>query len=842
MKSSLILAFMLLAGSSFAWWDATFQYRLPVNLSNAGSTLTDYQVNITLNTSSLISAGKMRPDCADLRFANFTGANVSYWMESGCNSSATRIWVKAASIPVAGESRIYAYYGKPSAASASNATSTFIRIIDSVKAGWDFNENTSNVSYDKSGNGNNATFGPSVSWTQGKYGTALNFTGAAQASTPVSTAHNPGPALTISAWIYPTNTTGLFNILNREMADQSTKDYLLFISTQTIRWFSYPGPASVTSSAVVNPGSWYYIVAMYNNSNLSLYINNTLAAGPASASAWDGTARPIGIGGKGSGQYFQGKIDEPRIYSKALTPEEMADLYNNTGYLTASYPGYELVRKYASLEPTASLMQEENYAITALLIGIPQASKTTWPSYNETFTLWIYNNQTMQDTFNLTCTGTCAYSENPATVGSYQNKTLTFTIESANASGTTSYTITATSQANASNYMSVQASLTIDALKWRDSWHDAYGNKLSRRRQVTISNAGSALSGYQANITIDTVSLISAGKMRLDCADIRFTNSTHELPFWIETGCNTTQTKLWVNVLSVPAGTSAIYMYYGNSTLPSKSNGTATFEFFDDFSGDLGKWTNSYPAEIYLESGSLRLNAGALGFGLSDIKTKAMFNPNTMRLDLTAMEAAGSDGAYFWGWVADANNKIYSSLLNNYNDDLAIKVLSAGAPSTGTAGTMTDSAWHSYSMWVSGTTGYARRDSSVWSETDPKYDDFTAMSFGMSRWDDFSYSRIDDVRVRKYAVPEPSATAGAESGENRQSSSANATTGSDGVAAANISFSFQPAGMSVSVEGQEAASKLISVTPGSTAMALKARILLNQQPAAGKQVVYTVSE
>lgn len=832
---------MLLAGSSLAWWDTSFQYRLPVNITNAGPSLTDYQANITINTSSLISAGKMRPDCADLRFANATDSSFPYWIESGCNSGVTRIWVKVPSLP-SGTSAIYAYYGKPSAAPASNATSTFIRVIDSVKAGWDLNENTGNVSYDKSGNGNNATFGPTISWIQGKYGTALNFTGAAQASTPLSTAHNPGSALTISAWIYPTNTSGLFNILNREMTDQSTKDYLLFISTQTIRWYSYPGPASVTSSAVVNPGSWYYVVAMYNNSNLTLYINNTLAAGPAAASAWDGVARPIGIGGKGSSQYFQGKIDEPRIYSKALTPDEMADLYNNIGYLTASYPGYELVRKYASLEPNASPLQEENYAISALQAGISPASKTTWPNYNETFTMWIYNNQTIQDTFALTCTGTCAYSENPATIGSYENRTLTVTIESANTSGTTSYTITATSQANASNYKGVQASLTTDASKWRDSWHDAYGNKLNRRRQVTISNAGSPLAGYQINITADTAAPIALGRMSPDCADIRFTNGTHELSYWLEAGCNTTQTKIWANVPSLPAGTSAIYMYYGNSTLPSKSNGSATFEFFDDFSGDLNKWTNSYPAEIYLESGSLKLNAGALGFGLSDIKTKATFNPNTMRLDFSAMEAAGSDGAYFWGWVADANNKIYSSLLNNYNNDLAIKVLSAGAPSTGTAGTMTDSAWHNYSMWVSGTTGYVRRDSAPWSETDPKYDDFTAMSFGMSRWDDFSYSRIDDVRVRKYASPEPSATTGVESGENRQSNSTSATTGSDGRAAANVYFSFDPKAITITVSGQAAANNRISVTPGASAIVLKARILLNQQPAAGKEVVYILSE
>jgi len=45
------------------------------------------------------------------------------------------------------------------------------------------------------------------------------------------------------------------------------------------------------------------------------------------------------------------------------------------------------------------------------------------------------------------------------------------------------------------------------------------------RQQITISNSGSELSDYQTNITLNTQALISAGKMRSDCGDIRFTDS-----------------------------------------------------------------------------------------------------------------------------------------------------------------------------------------------------------------------------------------------------------------------------------------------------------------------------
>jgi len=91
---------------------------------------------------------------------------------------------------------------------------------------------------------------------------------------------------------------------------------------------------------------------------------------------------------------------------------------------------------------------------------------------------------------------------------------------------------------------------------------------------------------------IDTASLISAGKMRSDCGDIRFRDSdeTTDLSYWIESGCNSGSTSIWVKVPSVPSGTKTIYMYYGNPSASSESNGVNTFLIFDDFEGTF-TWT-----------------------------------------------------------------------------------------------------------------------------------------------------------------------------------------------------------------------------------------------------------
>ncbi|MEM5803086.1 MAG: DUF2341 domain-containing protein [Candidatus Aenigmatarchaeota archaeon] len=127
------------------------------------------------------------------------------------------------------------------------------------------------------------------------------------------------------------------------------------------------------------------------------------------------------------------------------------------------------------------------------------------------------------------------------------------------------------------------------------------------RRLVIINNRQnpSVLSDYQIPITIDTNSLILAGKMRSDCGDIRFTDSdgSTQLSYWLESGCNTASTKIWVKVPSIPANSAKIiYLYYGDPSAPSASNGDNTFIFFDDFSTkDTTKW--DWPNNWNVEGG-----------------------------------------------------------------------------------------------------------------------------------------------------------------------------------------------------------------------------------------------
>lgn len=126
--------------SRSGWLDTSWKYRQSVAVTNnSGSSLTDYQIPIYLNTQSLISGSKMQSDCRDLRVTDSGGNSLSYWIATSpssntCNQTSTKIWVKAQTLSTSGET-FYIYYGNSSATSQSNGSNVFVQFADFTNSG-----------------------------------------------------------------------------------------------------------------------------------------------------------------------------------------------------------------------------------------------------------------------------------------------------------------------------------------------------------------------------------------------------------------------------------------------------------------------------------------------------------------------------------------------------------------------------------------------------------------------------------------------------------------------------------------------------------------------------------
>ncbi len=131
-----------------------------------------------------------------------------------------------------------------------------------------------------------------------------------------------------------------------------------------------------------------------------------------------------------------------------------------------------------------------------------------------------------------------------------------------------------------------------------------------------VSYASGAGSGYQVRVNVHYLNgtdsgadVYLGGKCKGGFGDVRFTrpDGTTLLPYWMETPINDNAT-FWVRMEGLNLGYMPIpiYIYYGNPDADSLSNGTATFDFFDDFTTNTGNWTLE---EATIDCGYLNLQA-----------------------------------------------------------------------------------------------------------------------------------------------------------------------------------------------------------------------------------------
>jgi hypothetical protein len=83
-------------------------------------------------------------------------------------------------------------------------------------------------------------------------------------------------------------------------------------------------PATIYGTSAVPANSWTHLAATYDGAMVRLYVNGVQVSSHAQTGAISSSANPVQIGGDTIyGQYFQGRIDEVRIYNRALSQAEI---------------------------------------------------------------------------------------------------------------------------------------------------------------------------------------------------------------------------------------------------------------------------------------------------------------------------------------------------------------------------------------------------------------------------------------------------------------------------------------------------------------------------------------
>ena len=125
------------------------------------------------------------------------------------------------------------------------------------------------------------------------------------------------------------------------------------------------GSTQYLSGPTANPvNAWTYVALTYDGATVRLYINGTQVASRAATGAIQTTNSPLWIGGNSPyGEYFQGLIDEARVYNRALTQAEIQSDMNTSIVPTA--PDTSPPTAPAGLTATASGSSQVNLNWTA---------------------------------------------------------------------------------------------------------------------------------------------------------------------------------------------------------------------------------------------------------------------------------------------------------------------------------------------------------------------------------------------------------------------------------------------------------------------------------------------
>jgi methionine-rich copper-binding protein CopC len=193
-------------------------------------------------------------------------------------------------------------------------------------AAFDFNAGSGTTVTDASSSHNNGTITNATWVSNGQFGGALSFNGTnSWVTIPSSSSLNLSSGMTLEAWVKPATATGYGSVLFKETSGGDT--YSLYSVTGN----SQPPAAYINTNTVVYGPSalslagWSHLAATYDGTNLSLYVNGNLVntttttIGPIQSST--GALR---IGGNSVyGDYFNGLIDEVRVYNRALNQGEI---------------------------------------------------------------------------------------------------------------------------------------------------------------------------------------------------------------------------------------------------------------------------------------------------------------------------------------------------------------------------------------------------------------------------------------------------------------------------------------------------------------------------------------
>ena len=206
---------------------------------------------------------------------------------------------------------------------------------------WKLDETSGTSASDSSGKGNDATLTGGVTFDTDSVSPAprvngLDFNGSGDyLQVANDSTLQPTSALTICAFVNGdswSSGTEVNAILRK--GDGNPNNYQLAIEDGYAALYLDGNDGSgIRGDTKLNNERWYHVAATWDGSYVRIYVDGQLDMTPVAYSGPIGTdTRTLYIGGRSGTEYFDGSLDDVRLYGAALSQEEIAEIYGLVGW------------------------------------------------------------------------------------------------------------------------------------------------------------------------------------------------------------------------------------------------------------------------------------------------------------------------------------------------------------------------------------------------------------------------------------------------------------------------------------------------------------------------------
>jgi hypothetical protein len=225
---------------------------------------------------------------------------------------------------------------------------------------WTLDETNGVIADDSSGNGNNGTVNGATWSSNGKVNGCLNFNGV---NNSVQVNNDVSNDFSISFWVKTTQTGGSGQWWQgRGLVDgyvvANTNDFGTALLGNQFAFGTGSPDTTISSTMAINDGAWHQCVAtrLQSSGTLSLYVDGILqASGNGSTNSLKASPY-LRFGARQTGaNFFNGSLDDIRIYNRALGSNEVTALYWDSAFpavaptnLTATAGNNQVTLSWAS--------------------------------------------------------------------------------------------------------------------------------------------------------------------------------------------------------------------------------------------------------------------------------------------------------------------------------------------------------------------------------------------------------------------------------------------------------------------------------------------------------------